>query len=205
MILVADNKEKILKEIENLRILIFNIISEVNPSHMAFACLVAEIDGEETEDLSEEGIRRTLKRLNEIGLTEREFKKKMSEIREKVYGDLEIYYPDIFHNVLSTAFWAKMKEKALKMCDSILTGIPIEDEMNAADRYFASLIKPKSFSGKENEELRYDKNFEKNCIMLSSMTNKPVKELTTKEYFALIQHYNDSLNGRKSNPKGRYN
>lgn len=205
LILVSDNKEKLLKELENLRILIYNIINDVNPSQMAFACLVSEIDGEVVEDLSEEGIKRVLKKLNDIGLTEGEFKKKMTEVREKIYGDLEMFYPEIFHNVLSTAFWSKMKEKALKMCDSIINGTPIEDEMSAADRYFASLIKPKSFSGKENEELRYDKNFEKNCIMLSSLTNKPVKELSTKEYFALIQHYNDSLNGRKSNPKGRHN
>jgi hypothetical protein len=116
-----------------------------------------------------------------------------------------MYFPDIFHNVLSTAFWMKMKEKALKMCDSIITGQNIDDEMNAADRYFASLIKPKSFSGKDNMELGYDKSFEKNCIVLSSLTNKPVKDLTTKEYFALIQHYNDNLNGRKSNPQGRHN
>jgi hypothetical protein len=117
---------------------------------------------------------------------------------------LEIVYPDIFHNVLSTAFWTKQKEKAIKMCEAIITGKDLFDEINAADIYFASMIKPKSFSGRDNMELKYDKNFEKNCIMLAGLTNKPVKDLTTKEYFALIQHYNDN-NGRKSDPKGRHN
>lgn len=203
LILVADNKEKVIKEVENLRILIYNIINEINPSQMAFACLVSEIDGEVIDDYSEEGIKRTLKKLDDIGLTNGEFKKKMSEVRGKIYDDLELYFPDIFHNVLSTAFWSKMKEKALKMCESIITGRDVTDEMMTVDRYFATLVRPKSFSGKDNTELRYDKDFEKNCIVLSSMANKPVKELSTKEYFALIQHYNDS--GRKSNPKGRHN
>jgi hypothetical protein len=130
----------------------------------------------------------------------------MAGIREKIYGDLELFYPDIFHNVLSTAFWSKMKEKTLKMLQSIIDGKDYDDEINAADRYFAMLIKPKSFSGKDNAEMRYDKEFEKNCIILSSLANKPVKDLSTKEYFALIQHYNDTLrHGRKSHPQGRYN
>ena len=76
MILVADNKEKLLKEIENLRILIYNVISEVNPSHMAFACLVDSIDGEVVTDYSEEGLRRLLKRLSDLGFSAESLKKK---------------------------------------------------------------------------------------------------------------------------------
>jgi hypothetical protein len=76
MILVADNKEKLLKEIENLRILIYNVISEVNPSHMAFACLVDSIDRETVTDYSEEGLRRLLKRLSDLGFSAESLKKK---------------------------------------------------------------------------------------------------------------------------------
>jgi aspartyl-tRNA synthetase len=70
LILVADNKEKVVKELENLRILIYNIINEVNPSQMAFACLVDSIDGKEITDISEEGVKRTLKLLSDIGFSE---------------------------------------------------------------------------------------------------------------------------------------
>jgi hypothetical protein len=97
-----------------------------------------------------------------------------------------------------------MKERILKQCDAIIEGRSSETEINAADVYFASLINPKSFTGYENAELSYDKGFEKNCILLSSLANQPVKNLTTKEYFTLIQHYNKT-HGRKSDPQGRYN
>jgi hypothetical protein len=76
LIMVADNKEKILKEIENLRILIYNIINEVNPSHMAFACLVHSIDGKDISDYSESGLKSTLKILDSIGMSEGLLKKK---------------------------------------------------------------------------------------------------------------------------------
>jgi len=206
LLLVADNKDKVIKEVENLRILIYNVINEVNPNHMAFACLVASIDDEANDDLSEVGIRKTLKKLNDAGVTEYLLKKKMREVREIIYNDLEVYFPALFNNVLSTAFWTKMKERSIKICQAIIDGKDIEDEMSAADRYFATLISPKRFTGTDNEELRYDKFFEKNCIMLAGLINQPVKQLTTKEYFSLITFYNDKQkDGRRTHPQGRYN
>ena len=115
---------------------------------------------------------------------------------------MEAFFPELFHNVLSTAFWAKMKEKALQQADAILTGKNIEEELNAADRYFASLINLKKFSGKDNDELKYDKFFEKNCILLTNMTNQPVKDLSTKEYFSLIQYHNENNGGRTYQERG---
>ena len=99
-----------------------------------------------------------------------------------------------------------MKDRTLKQCDAILTGKSFDEEMNTADKYFATLIMPKSFTGRDNIELSYDKSFEKNCILLTSLANQPVKDLSTKEYFALIQHYNESIkNGRKSDQQRGYN
>ena len=40
------------------------------------------------------------------------------------------------------------------------------------------------------DELKYDRDFEMNCIVLGKHSNKPVKGSTTKEYFALINYVN---------------
>lgn len=73
LFLLVNNPEKLKKEIENLRILIYNVINEVNPRHMAFAALIFSIDGKEITDRSDEGLRRTLKMLD---ITEGDLKKK---------------------------------------------------------------------------------------------------------------------------------
>jgi hypothetical protein len=206
LMLITDNKDKLVKELENLRILVFNITNEVNPTHLAFGCLVHSINDEVNEDLSEEGIRKVLKKLNNAGLTEGVLKKKISEVRGKIYGDLEMFFPALFNNVLSVAFWTKMKDRSIKICTAIIEGREVEDEISAANKYFATLISPKRFSGSDNEELKYDKFFEKNCIMLAGLANQPVKSLTTKEYFSLITYYNDKVkDGRRTNPQGRHN
>jgi len=73
LFLLINNPEKLKKELENLRILVFNIINEVNPRHMAFAALIYSIDNKEITDRSDEGLKRTLKRLD---ITEGDLKKK---------------------------------------------------------------------------------------------------------------------------------
>ena len=49
------------------------------------------------------------------------------------------------------------------------------------------LIKPKKFEDKRNFEIEYENSFEKTCIMLSKETNKDVKQMTVREYFALVE------------------
>ena len=61
LILSLDDKEKAKKVIDNMRVLIHNIINEVNPESLAFACLIHSIDGVEIKDMSDENLKRTLK------------------------------------------------------------------------------------------------------------------------------------------------
>jgi len=91
-----------------------------------------------------------------------------------------------------------MKQKTLKELDAILDPtLDIREDMNSAQRYFASLINPHSFTGDDNYELTYDRDFETNCIVLAEFTRQPVKTLTVKEYFSLVQYYN------RKNKKGK--
>lgn len=75
-LVLVEEKEKILKQLENFRILVYNIMSEVNVHHLSFACMIHSVNGEEVKDLSEENLKRLLKRLSDLGLTEETLKKK---------------------------------------------------------------------------------------------------------------------------------
>ena len=52
-------------------------------------------------------------------------------------------------------------------------------------------MKIKNFYGNDSEEVKYDKDFEMNCIILTSHANKPIKECTVKEYFSLMKYVDD--------------
>jgi len=97
-------------------------------------------------------------------------------------------------------FWQKQKEKNIKLLNALITG---EEDPSVAkiDEYFALYVKPKNFYGSGSEELKYDKSFEQNCIVLSQYSNKSVKDCTVREYFTLIDHFNKILKEQRRNQK----
>ena len=81
--MIAGDKAKSLKEIQNLRILIFNVINEINVKHLSFACLISKIDGVPTEDTSDNGLKKILKDLSDKGLTNELLKKKLKQAEQR--------------------------------------------------------------------------------------------------------------------------
>jgi len=83
LVLLADDKEKCIKALENFRIMVYNIMNEINVEHLSFACLIHSIDDKERSDLSVDALRDVLKQLSDAGLTQEVLKKKL-ETSEKV-------------------------------------------------------------------------------------------------------------------------
>jgi len=75
--LSLSDKDKAKKVLDNLRVLIYNIINEVNPESLAFACMVHSINGVEVTDLSDENLKKIIKDLSDKGLTIETLKKKV--------------------------------------------------------------------------------------------------------------------------------
>ena len=117
-----------------------------------------------------------------------------------MYADLETYFPAQFQNVLSLQFWMKQKEKNIKQLEAIISGKP-DPTIEKIDNYFAYYIKPKNFYGSGSEELKHDRSFEQNCIVLSKYANKDVKACTTKEYFSLLNHHNNLIKEERRSQK----
>ncbi len=82
IVLLAGDKEKCKAELQNFRILIFNIQNEINVEHLSFACLIHSVDGVEQTDLSGDALDALLKSLSDKGLTQDIIKKKL-QIHER--------------------------------------------------------------------------------------------------------------------------
>ena len=66
-----DKKDKVIKELSNIRHLFWHSLNEVNPSHMAFCCFIKSINGEEITDYSENSLIKIKEKLSDIGLTQK--------------------------------------------------------------------------------------------------------------------------------------
>ena len=83
IVLLAGDKEKCIAELNNFRILVYNIMNELNVEHLSFACLIHSIDGVEKRDLSDTGLKRVLSELSKYGLTQDVLKKKLLKLRNR--------------------------------------------------------------------------------------------------------------------------
>lgn len=61
-----NNAKKALQELQNMRQNMYMVNNEISPRYLAFAALIHSIDGEEVNDLSDDGLKNILARLKEI-------------------------------------------------------------------------------------------------------------------------------------------
>ena len=62
----SNNAKKALQELQNMRQSMYMVNSEISPKYLAFAALIHSIDGEEVNDLSDDGLKNVLAKLKEI-------------------------------------------------------------------------------------------------------------------------------------------
>lgn len=71
------------KEMENRRQTIWNAYKNYNPQGMSLALLVKSIDGRPRNDISDEGLEKTLDELNRIGFTYDNLEEALSDVKKK--------------------------------------------------------------------------------------------------------------------------
>ena len=77
----------------------------------------------------------------------------------------------------------------IKQLTAIIEDKDYTEDIGRIDATMRRNMRIKSFMGNDNEELRYEKDFEMNCIVLAPYANKPVKESTVMEYFTLMKYH----------------
>lgn len=184
MIYLKTNPDLAVKELDNLRQSIFLVMSEVSPKHMAFCALVRSIDGEECNDISDEGLKTTLDRLKDVSHTE--MTDQMESVKKKIDTELSLYFPS--DNALLKEYFDKLKARTIMVLDSIITGENKENEIKKVTDSLITYTKPYCFNGRESVEIKHDKEFEDMCFMLSEKLNVEPKKFTVLEYYNAFEY-----------------
>ena len=81
--IASDKKDDAIKEAENTRHALASVLSGINYGSMAFAVMVTHIDGVPYDDISEEGIERTVKVLEATGISQGEVEEATEVLKKK--------------------------------------------------------------------------------------------------------------------------
>ena len=199
----ADKREEAAKELDNMRQNVYVIIQGMSPQHMAFACLVARIDGKLYSDLSDEGLQKVLEILG--GTPLKDITANVEAVKKKIDDELTLYFPDIFDDSRSKEFYDLMKERTRAMLDCIIEG----DTQERAERVekltdrMITYSKPKTFTGRSSLEIEYDKQFEDMCLIISQHMHLTAKSMTVLEYYNAYQYINRQAKAQQRQNKAR--
>jgi hypothetical protein len=173
------------REIDNVRQTLWNVQNGMTPHFMSLIPLIAEIDGEPNNDMSDDGIKATYEKLKHVTLGE--YEKASKEVKKKIEGDLEKYFHQGGVSAESKEYWELVRRKALLQLDEITEGSDHREEIAALDSQRVRVEKPRIFQGDRNAEVLYDKNFVGCCIAIAQNLNMDAKRMTVLEYYRAIE------------------
>lgn len=180
--LKTSNTDDAVKELENLRQNVNMMQGEVPLAGMTFAALVASIDGEACDDISEDGLQRTLDKLGDM--TMKEAQEEMLASKKKIDHELTLYFPAIFDDVVSRQYYDDIKKRTLLILDGIVNGEQDKEQVEALTNRLALTMKPQTWTGSRSVEIIQDKAFEDLCLAIGKEFNVDAKRFTVLEYYS---------------------
>nr|DAU41581.1 MAG TPA: hypothetical protein [Caudoviricetes sp.] len=195
----SNNAKKALQELQNMRQNMYMVNSEISPKYLAFAALIHSIDGEEVNDLSDDGLKNVLARLKEI---------KHSKIidflvwlKKKVTTELEMYFPGDFVNPKEKDAYDKLKQRTLFVLDSMINGTDNSEQIETIDIVMLNMHSPKSYIGSESVEIKYDKQFESTCLLIAQKTSMDAKKMTVLQFYNAVDNIKQQLEAESKSVK----
>lgn len=195
----SNNAKKALQELQNMRQNMYMVNSEISPKYLAFAALIHSIDGEEVNDLSDDGLKNVLARLKEI---------KHSKIidflvwlKKKVTTELEMYFPGDFVNPKEKDAYDKLKQRTLFVLDSMINGTDNSEQIETIDMVMLNMHSPKSYIGGESVEIKYDKQFESTCLLIAQKTSMDAKKMTVLQFYNAVDNIKQQLEAESKSVK----
>lgn len=88
-----------------------------------------------------------------------------------------------------------LKQRTSLVLDSIINDINNAEPIGKIDENLLNMSKPKSYSGKDNVEIQYNKQFESMCMLITQAVGINAKSMTVFEYYTAIEQI------KKQSPK----
>lgn len=194
-IYAKSNPGMAITELQNLKQAVYLMREEISPKCMAFAVLVAKIDGEVQNDLTDVGLKAVIDRLNDA--------KKgwidgvLNSVKKKIDEELSLYFPGKFEDVGGKEYIDGLKEHTLLTLEGITSGADNTARLAEIEERLTLLAKPKIFSGKKSVEISYDKEFEQMCLILSQNIQTDPHSMSVLQFYNAFEYLKKQMKAKK--------
>lgn len=202
--MVSGDVQKATKELENMRQNVYMMMSETSPKNLAFAALVKSVDGKECNDLSDDGLRKTCGMFEDV--KQKEVAAELEAAKKKIDSEMMAYFPALFDDSAQKEYYDKLRRRTLAVLKSIEHGGGSADEARDIDGITGELLTfypPQSFTGKDNAEINYDRQFENMCLVISQNLHTDPKKYTALAYFNAFEYIKEMQKDIKRKTKAK--
>lgn len=173
-----------------------------SPRRMAFASLIATVDGESITDVTEEGLRELLVRLSVIGLTNEQVEEALKSVEDAFGAELAHHFPARYDSDVSEIGRAeKLRRRALVMCDYILDQDPAHlTTIEEIDNALLDMVEPEVFEtgDPENAIVLRRVAFAQLCAVIADHGTPEPEKLTLFQLQSRVDYVT-----KKMKPRGR--
>lgn len=197
-----DMREDAATEMENLRQTVYLLLQGMSPKHLAFAALVKEVDGKPCDDISDEGLQRVVELLGDVEV--KDVTAESEAVKKKIDDELTTYFPETFDSASEKEFYDLMKRRAQEMLKAI--GDDTDERKENIQRLTDEMVmfsKPRKFTGTDNVEIAYERQYEDMCLMMSQQLHQNPKMFTVMEFYNAYRYIQKSLKAQRTQNKAR--
>lgn len=188
--------DEALKEVDNLRTNLYLTMNGISPKNLAFASLVKTLDGEPCDDLSDDGLKAVVEKLED--LTVAELDGEFDSVKKKIESDLLQYFPQMFDDASTKEYYDLLRKRTLAVLDRIINGESDGDEVDRITTELLVYSKPHLFSGAESAEVQFDRQFDRMCHIISYYLNVSPKNYTVTEYYSAFDYIKEIIKAKKA-------
>lgn len=190
-----EDKKNAIQELQNMRQNMYMIVNNVSPKNLAFAALIHSIDGKEQKDLSDEHLQELVDELGEMPYNI--FIDLLSKLKKKLSSELETYFPYEFDSAKEKEAYASLKARTLLQLQELIEDKDNAEQIAEIEEFLFSMHKPKIFTGKDSEEIKYDKQFESACMIISQKAGMDAKKMTVLEFYNTLINIQKQIENEK--------
>jgi|VirMetMinimDraft_7_1064189.scaffolds.fasta_scaffold01375_8 hypothetical protein len=180
----AGQTEEALVQLNNYEQCLTFIVQGINPKLFSFVCLLHKLDGKLITDLTEEGIKQTLDKMdiaNHSFITNL-----MLEAKKKLYQELEICFPKLSKGTNETRYWNALKNNVIYRLKKV-AGQEVDDMLEKIELGLLNIVKPKIYAGTTGIEVKNKKSFENLSTKVDKEFNVNTNDLNVFQFYSRVE------------------
>lgn len=169
-------------ELENYHQNLVFVVQNLSPRYLAFAALVATVDGEAVNDMSTAGLREVCAMLGDP--TVREAGDLAAEFKKKSDAEFEYFFQSVVDSAQMKEYHILILERTALVLRKVRGEQGLDEQIEKVEALMWEAAPPQSYIGKKGAEVEYIKRFESMCAVMSQQLNRNPKEMTTMEFYS---------------------